>query len=281
MNGVRRATGLGWPAQFLDLFLIQLTNWRWSWRQQLFLGVLFPTTGLLLLSTVAGENSSSSDRGYLVAGSVLMSVALQNQNLVASNFAFMKANGTDVYFRTLPITVPLLPVATLTSFAVLALPAALVAVAVAPQATDVALDTDLVLVPILALTAAVVSYLGALIALRTRTAPEASSLSFAVSLVLVSTGGVYFPTAELPTGLRAVSAVNPLTFAARAVRAALLAATEDASVVLDTGLLAIWVVALAAAVHVSMRSGYSRLRRWPSTSTGAAPATTCSNSAAR
>lgn len=236
-----------------DFFLMQLTNWRWAWRQQLFLGVLLPVATMWLLRTVAGDLADPVRRSYILAGAVIMSLTVQNQNLVASNYAYMRQNGMLIYFRTLPVSTSLLPLATYASFFVLTLPAVVVALALGPAIAGVSVEISPWVIPICALAAALSSYLGALIATWTRSPPETSTLSFAISVVLIGTGAIYFQRGDLPGWLEPAAQFNPLYFAGEGLRASVLPGPSSTPVWFSAIALALWTVLAGLAMRLSVR----------------------------
>lgn len=104
--------------QFHDLFLIQLANFRWSWRSMLITGICAPVLMTISFAVVA----QGTNVPHLLSGGVVLSLMFQNQNNVAGNFAHMKFAGMLDFFATLPIHRSLVVLATVLAFYVLPLP---------------------------------------------------------------------------------------------------------------------------------------------------------------
>src|SRR5439155_2833553 len=83
--------------QLLDLLLIQLANWRWSWRGMVVLGMAAPLLSILALRTFVREAEPEALR-YILSGNVVLALMFENQNKVSSNFAYMRRLGTLQYF---------------------------------------------------------------------------------------------------------------------------------------------------------------------------------------
>ena len=126
--------------QFADLVVVQLANWRWTWRSMVVLGMAAPLLAITMLGTFA-RDSGTQALEYVLVGNVVLAVMFENQNKVSSNFAYMRAMGTLRSFATLPVVRSALVLATVTAFFLLSLPA--VIVTIAAGAVILQLDLDL------------------------------------------------------------------------------------------------------------------------------------------
>lgn len=59
--------------QWWDLFLMELTNWRWSWRLSLLQGIISPLFSLLALGVFA-RDSGNEALIYVVTGNIVISL---------------------------------------------------------------------------------------------------------------------------------------------------------------------------------------------------------------
>jgi ABC-2 type transport system permease protein len=75
--------------QLFDLTLIQLTNWRWSWRGTLTTSLIAPVLSTLALGSFAA-NEGRTVLGYVVTGNVVLSLLFGTVNKVSGNFAYMR-----------------------------------------------------------------------------------------------------------------------------------------------------------------------------------------------
>ncbi len=76
--------------QLLDLTLIQLSNWRWSWRNVIIIGIFVPLISMLALGSFAGKQDKEA-LSYVFIGNLVLSLLFSHQGRVASNFAFMRS----------------------------------------------------------------------------------------------------------------------------------------------------------------------------------------------
>ncbi|MEV8630150.1 ABC transporter permease [Streptosporangium sp. NPDC051023] len=207
-------------AQLADLILVQLSNWRWAWPQLVLTGLVAPLASMLALSTVSGGANRSLNEHILV-GMLMFALLFQNQNQVAGNFSFMKANGTLEFFAAQPVSRVLLAIATVGAFFLLSLPALLVIVVVGALVLGVGLSLSpwlLVVVPLCVVSAAGI---GALIGSLTNTMEESGAASLVVTFLMTGCGPVLIPADRLPAAINAIGVLNPATYAASALRASL------------------------------------------------------------
>ncbi|WP_156753753.1 ABC transporter permease [Actinokineospora pegani] len=221
--------------QLLDLVLIQFSNLRWAWTSMVLTGVLMPV--LMTLSFGAMADRGSDDVTAVLCGSVVLSLMFQNQNNVASNFAYMKAMGTLDFLATLPVRRHLLVVATVAAFFALSLPSVVVTAALGALVLGVPLSLSPWAVLVLPLCALPLAGIGAIVGITARTPEAAGSVSVLVSLVLVFLGPVLIPASRLPGWVLATSHLSPATYAASAVRQ-VLAGPVTARLALDLAVLA-------------------------------------------
>ncbi len=207
--------------QLFDLILIQLSNFRWSWRRMVLSGIAVPVFGLVALGIFA-RDSGPEAIVYVFTGNIVISLMFENLSKVAGNFAFMKAMGTLDYFAALPIRRTMLVLASLLSFFVLSLPSLFVMLLVGVWYLDVSLSPHPLLGLVVPLTAVSLSALGALIGVTTRTPEEAGPISTLLVLFLTGLGPVIIPPERLPDFLVKIGRFSPATYAASALRQTLL-----------------------------------------------------------
>ncbi|MEU3371815.1 ABC transporter permease [Streptomyces sp. NPDC006660] len=207
----------GPAAQFVDLWLMQLSNWRWSWRAMMVTGIITP------LMTVAALGAFAKGRGqeslvYVLTGSILLSLMFENQNKVAQNFAYMKAMGTLDFLGTLPVRRYMVILATVLAFFALSAPSLLTTLILGSLILGVHLSVSWLIVFVIPLCVLSLAGIGAVIGIVTRTQEEASSLTLLVTMILLFFGPVIIPASRLPGWLLAISHVSPTTYAASAIR---------------------------------------------------------------
>lgn len=213
------------PAPFLvqviDLVLIELTNWRWSWRPMLITGMFAPLASMLGLG-VFGSDSGAEALGYILTGNVVVALMFENQNKVAGHFVYMRFNGTLDYFASLPIHKYAVILAVLIAFLVLSLPTLIVTTVAGSMFLNVPLSPSPLLVFAVPLCAIPMAGIGALIGTSVRTPQEGNSLSLVVLLVMTALGPVIIPPARLPDFMLVLGRFSPATYAASAMRQTLL-----------------------------------------------------------
>jgi ABC-2 type transport system permease protein len=223
--------------QLLDLTLMQLTNWRWSWRSTIIVGTLAP-----LFTTVAfgifAADSGPQVLGYIITGNTVLSLLFVAVNHVSGHFAYMRVMGCLDYFATLPIHRPALILATVFAFLALSLPPTLTTLLVGSLILHVPLVWNPLTALILPLVSISLSGLGALLGLMGRTPQEVDSLNLLTTLVLFGFGPVVIPLDRLPAIITHLSLLSPATYAASAIRQVVLGWPDRLPLALDVAVLA-------------------------------------------
>jgi ABC-2 type transport system permease protein len=207
--------------QLLDLLLIQLSNWRWSWRGMLLTGTIAPLVSVAALGTFA-RDSGGPALDYILAGSLVLSIMFEIHSRVCNNFAFMKAVGMFSYFATLPIHRSLLILATALAFLAISLPSLLVVTMVGSLILHLPLHVHPLLLLAVPLAAAPLSGIGALIGSKARTMEEANLFAMLVNYASLGLGPVMFPPDRLPSFLVHLGWLSPASYAASALRQTLI-----------------------------------------------------------
>jgi ABC-2 type transport system permease protein len=207
--------------QLLDLFLIELTNWRWSWRSMIILGMVAPLGAILGLGIFARE-AGATTLAYILTGNVVLALMFENQDKVQSHFAFMRFQGTLDYFATLPIHKYALILAIVFAFLLLSLPSLVVTVLAGSLVLHLPLTPSPLILLVIPLCAIPMAGIGALIGASARTPQEGGSLSLLVTLVMLGLGPVLIPPERLPDLMLMLGRFSPATYAASALRQSLL-----------------------------------------------------------
>jgi len=234
-------------AQLANLTVIQLSNWRWSWRGTLVTGIAAPLLSVVALGFFA-RDSGPEALSYVLIGNVVLALMFTLMTRVTSNFAFMRANGALDYFASLPIHKHNLILATILAFFLLSLPAVFVTIFVGAWILGVPLAPNLLFLPILPLTAIPLAAVGAYIGIRTRTLEDATSIATMLTLVMLGLGPVLIPPDRLPDLLLTLGYLSPATYAASALRQTLLGPITprlllDIAVLLLLSIILLWAVA--------------------------------------
>ncbi len=217
--------------QVWDLLLIQLTNWRWSWRSSIIIGILAPTFLIATFSAFSINDVRSA--GYILTGNLVLSLLLDGLGRVSSNFAYMRLAGTLDYFATLPIHRSSLIIATVLAFLLLSLPSALTTLLLGWLILRLPLAIDPLVLLVIPLISLSLSGLGAFIGLLGRNPEEVNSISTLTSFVLFGFGPVLIPLERLPEFMNILSLFSPATYAASALRHVLLGQADRLPLLLD------------------------------------------------
>lgn len=228
--------------QLGDLFLMEMTNWRWSWQSLLITGMITPLLSTLALGVFA-RDSGQEALAYVLSGNVVVSLMFGNMRSIQSHVVFMRFGGALDYFATLPVRRYLLILAMMLAFLLLSLPSLAVTILVGALALHIPLHLSPLLFLVVPVCAVPLSGIGALIGVRARTPQEAGSIDLVLTLVLSGLGPVLIPPDRLHPLLVALGRFSPATYAASALRQVLLGPLTG-QVILDLVVLAL----LAAAI---------------------------------
>jgi ABC-2 type transport system permease protein len=207
--------------QFADLLRIELTNWRWTWRLTVVLGMGGPFATIVALRFLLGT-AGPDTLGYVLAGNLALALIFDNQMRVGSHFEFMRFHGTFDYFASLPVSKSALIVAVAAAFFILSMPAVLVLTLIGPPVLGLSLHPSPAVLLVLPFCALPMAGVGALIGLYARTPAEASSMGMLVTLLLAGVGAVMIPPDRLPPWFVTLGRVSPATYSASALRQTLL-----------------------------------------------------------
>jgi ABC-2 type transport system permease protein len=80
----------------MDLFLMELTNWRWSWRTIALTSAIAPMLSIIALGSFA-QGSGRETLAYILTGNLVMALMFGNLDNVASRLVYMRFAGTLDY----------------------------------------------------------------------------------------------------------------------------------------------------------------------------------------
>jgi len=235
------------PIQLWDLTLIQLANWRWSWRGNLLTALIAPVLSTVALSVFA-SNRGLNTLGYILTGNMVMSLLFGSFDRVAGHFAYMRAVGRLDFFATLPIYRVSLILATVIAFLVLSLPALTLTLIAGTLILEIPLALSPWLLVVIPLTGMALCGLGALLGIIVRTPEEVGNLSALITFLLLASGPVVIPLDRFPGFMSVLSLLSPATYAASALRQTVLGMPDRIPLIVDIGVLSailiasLWVV---------------------------------------
>jgi ABC-2 type transport system permease protein len=228
--------------QFVDLWLIELSNWRWSWRMTLITGAVAPLVSIVALGVFA-RDAGAEALAYVLTGNLVMSLLFGTMSNLESHFGYMRLGGMLDYFATLPLRRAMLVAAVLAAFLLLALPSLLVTLVAGAALLGVRLAVHPAVILAVPLCALPLAGIGALIGMRVRNPLDGGPICLLLMVVLLALGPVMVPPSRLPQALQILGWLSPATYAASALRQTLLG-PATARLFVDLGVLA----ALSAAV---------------------------------
>lgn len=237
------------PLQIVDLVLIELTNWRWSWRSLLLTATITPLLSVLGLGVFA-RDAGSAALAYVLTGNVVVSLMFGNMSNVEGHVTYMRMQGILDYFASLPISRYALVVAVVLAFFLLSLPSLALTITVGSLLLGVPIHPSPLLLVVVPLCALTLCGLGALIGVTVREPSQGGAWSLLLTMVMMGLGPVIVPPERLPALLRVLGHLSPATYAASAFRQTLLGPVTS-RIVLDLGVLALlmllflWLVARA------------------------------------
>ncbi|WNE95507.1 ABC transporter permease [Streptomyces luomodiensis] len=202
--------------QLADLIAIQLLNWRWSWTSTIATGMVAPLISLIGLSRVS-ERGGSDDLLHLLVGALVLGICFENQNKLASHFAYMRATGALSQFAALPVRPALLVLASATAFFLLSLPSLFVTAVLGSLFLQVGFHLHLLIVIVVPMVTLPMAGLGVVIGSWARNINQAGAISVASTMVMVLIGGILVPPGSLPAGASIVGKISPATYAASAM----------------------------------------------------------------
>ena len=232
--------------QLWDVLLMELTNWRWSWRTLVLTSTITPLLSIVGLS-VFSRGGNQETLAAILTGNVVLALMFGTMEKVQSRFLFMRVVGTLDYYATLPIQQSTLILASVLSFLLLSLPSVVVTIGVGSLLLGLPLRLNPLMLVVIPLCAIPLSAVGALIAAYARTPEEGSAISLLAIFVQMGLGPVVVPASRLPGALLIAGHFSPATYAASALRQTLLGPVTaelllDLAVLIGVSILIFWLV---------------------------------------
>jgi len=203
--------------QWWDLFLMELTNWRWSWRLTLIAGSLMP----LFLVVLLGVFANTQDQGalvYILTGNMVIGLLFGTMTRIINRVEFLRFGGGLDFFATLPVQRFLFVFAMIASFLIFSLPSLALTLTAGALWLQLPLTLHPLLLLVIPLCTIPLAGVGVFLGLVSRNWGEASSWGFVVSLLFSVLGPVMIPPDRLPATLLLLGHLSPATYAASALR---------------------------------------------------------------
>jgi ABC-2 type transport system permease protein len=203
--------------QLVDLFVMELANWRWSWRSMVLYGTVTPLFTILALGVFA-QDSGAEALGYVLTGNIVVGLLFGTMNSVQGRVEWLRFQGGLDYFATLPVARYALVLAMVLAFLLFSLPSLVITIVLGSTLLNVHLQFHPLLLIVIPVCATTLAGLGAMLGLVGRTRGEGGNLTFLVTLLLTGLGPVVIPPDRLPHIALVLGRLSPATYAASAFR---------------------------------------------------------------
>lgn len=209
--------GQSTPVQWWDLFRMELTNWRWSWRSSVLQGTITPLFSLLALGFFA-RDSGREALLYVVTGNIVVSLLFGAMTSVESRVSWLRFQGGLDYIATLPVRHSAFVLAMVAAFLLLSLPSVIVTATVGPLLLGAPVHIHPLILLVIPCCTAPLAGVGAALGMTGRTQQQSGNLRFLLTLVMTALGPVIVPPDRLPGFMVFLGHFSPATYAASALR---------------------------------------------------------------
>lgn len=205
----------GWE-RFRVLLSIQMSRLRTSWRPYLIVSSVMPL-GIAVLMRAVMEPAQVSEFGQqIVAGSVVLAIAMTAIVMLAQRMATLKETRAIDFYSTLPVSRTAVVASVLLSFAVFSLPGTIIVVLLGAALFDLSLVALWVVVPVWALGSFALAGIGLFIGFGAPDEQLAGMYSNLAMMAVLFLG--ILPQERLPAWLSPVRVVLPSTYAVDALK---------------------------------------------------------------
>ncbi|MGW4873826.1 ABC transporter ATP-binding protein/permease [Streptomyces chartreusis] len=237
--GARLAT---FGTSFKYLWFEHMLIVRTSWHVHMVFGIFMPLTMVFGFSRIGSGLSDQSSLLYIASGSGVFSIAALGTTAIAQRIGAIKAEGSMMYYASLPIS----KVAFVTAFVAARLLLIAPGLVTSLLAVEVLYDIKLTLSPTLLfvypLTALPLAALGLVIGSLIDKIELISIVTYMLNFLLLLGAPLLIPLESLPVALRVISYVMPTSYGADAIRHSV-TGDIDGTFALDVAVLAVASVA--------------------------------------
>ena len=202
--------------RFRVLLGMQMARVRTSWRPYLIVSSAMPLGIAVLLRAVMNDDQVARFGEQIVAGSVVLAIAMTAVVMLAQRVATLKESGALDLYATLPVGRTSLIAAVLISFALFSLPGTVIVTVLGAQLFDLSLAALWAVVPVWALGSFALAGLGVAIGLAAPDEQLAGMYSNLAMMAVLFLG--ILPAERLPGWLVPLRAVLPSTYAVQALK---------------------------------------------------------------
>ena len=205
----------GWQ-RFKVLMWMQLARLRTSWRPYLIVSSAMPLGIAVLLRAVMTRAQVIEFGQQIVAGSVVLAIAMTAIVMLAQRMAWLKETGAMDYYETLPVSRTSVVAAVLLSFAVFSLPGTVIVIVLGAELFDLSIAALWAAVPVWALGSFALAGLGVAIGFGAPDEQLAGMYSNLAMMAVLFLG--ILPTEKIPGWMDPLRAVLPSTYAVNALK---------------------------------------------------------------
>lgn len=249
-SGGRERRAHGVLVQLWDLFRMELTNWRWSWRSMVLSGTITPLCSLLALGVFA-RDAGPETLVYVMTGNVVVGLLFGTMHSVQSRVLWLRFQGGLDYVATLPVQRYVFVLAMVLSFLLISLPSVIITMALGPRLLDVPVRLHPLILLVVPACTLPLAGMGAILGLAGRTQRESGDLTFLLSFALMGLGPVIVPPDRLPATFTALGRLSPATYAASALRQTMVGPVTG-QIAIDLAVLAVMAVVFLWLVGLKM-----------------------------
>ena len=210
-----------WPVQVFDLYLLGLSNWRWSWRSAIVVDTISPLIGMIVLA-VFGRDFGPTSLAYVMTGNVVLSLMFGNSRKMCGHVTSLRMMGGLDYYATLPVSKTALIMGISAAFVTLSLPSVTLTILIGALILGVPLQISPLVLLVIPMCAAPLAGIGAYIAFSVRNPESAGAWELLFMLLLTGLGPIIIPPDRLNPMFNTLSYLSPARYAASALRATLL-----------------------------------------------------------
>jgi ABC-2 type transport system permease protein len=202
--------------RFIVLLKMQLARVRTSWRPYLIVSSAMPLGIAVLMRAVMTPTQVDRFGEQIVAGSVVLAIAMTAVVMLAQRMAALKESGALEFYANLPVKRGAVIAAVLISFAIFSLPGTIIVTVLGAELFDLSLAALWAVVPVWALGSFALAGLGVAIGLGAPDEQLAGMYSNLAMMAVLFLG--ILPAAKVPAWLGPLRAVLPSTYAVRALK---------------------------------------------------------------
>ncbi|WP_344609310.1 ATP-binding cassette domain-containing protein [Streptomyces glaucus] len=220
---------------------------RTSWHVHMVFGIFMPLTMVFGFSRIGSGLTDHTSLLYIASGSGVFSIAALGTTAIAQRIGAIKAEGSMMYYASLPISKIAFVTAFVAARLLLIAPGLLTSLLAVELLYDIRLTLSPTLLFVYPLTALPLAALGLVIGSLINKIELISIVTYMLNFLLLLGAPLLIPLESLPPALRIVSYLMPTSYGADAIRHSV-TGDIDARFALDVAVLAVTsVVSLAVA----------------------------------